>query len=206
MRASTAADIALVLFAIFGVLGFGWRSWIQRQRTGSSGFRGLSGRVGSLEWIAGMGFIVALAVAVSAPILEWTKVVAPLPVLNAVWIQAAGMIIATAGTVGTVHSQLEMGDAWRIGVDERETTMLVDTGVFARVRNPIYTGMFVFIIGMALVTPNFVAFAGFLLLFVSIELQVRRVEEPYLLQKHPDTYRAYAASVGRFVPGIGRLR
>lgn len=206
MRASTAADIALVLFAIFGVLGFGWRSWIQRRRTGSSGFRGLSGRVGSLEWIAGVGFVVALAVAVSAPILEWTKVVAPVAVLNAVWIQAVGMIVATAGIVATVHSQLEMGDAWRIGVDERETTMLVDTGVFARVRNPIYAGMFVFVIGMALVTPNFVAFAGFLLLFVSIELQVRRVEEPYLLQKHGHVYGAYAGSVGRFVPGIGRLR
>ena len=96
MRASTAADIALVLFAIFGVLGFGWRSWIQRRRTGSSGFRGISGRVGSLEWIAGLGFILALAVAVSAPILEWTKVVAPVPVLNKVWIQAVGMIIAAA--------------------------------------------------------------------------------------------------------------
>ena len=36
--------VALALFAVFGLLGFGWRSWLQRRRTGSTGFRGISGR------------------------------------------------------------------------------------------------------------------------------------------------------------------
>ena len=65
MRATIAADIALVLFAVFGVLGFGWRSWLQYRRTGSTGFRGTSGRIGSLEWIAGLGFVIALVVALA---------------------------------------------------------------------------------------------------------------------------------------------
>ena len=47
--------------------------------------------------------------------------------------------------------------------------------------------------------------AGFVLLVVTIELQVRAVEEPYLLATHGDAYRDYLASVGRFVPGVGRL-
>jgi hypothetical protein len=42
MPATAAADMALVLFAVFGVLGFGWRSWLQYRRTGSTGFRGIS--------------------------------------------------------------------------------------------------------------------------------------------------------------------
>ena len=42
-------------------------------------------------------------------------------------------------------------------------------------------------------------------LVVGLELHVRRVEEPYLLRTHGDAYRTYAASAGRFVPGIGRL-
>jgi protein-S-isoprenylcysteine O-methyltransferase Ste14 len=36
-------------------------------------------------------------------------------------------------------------------------------------------------------------------------LQVRAVEEPYLLSVHGDAYATYAARVGRFVPGVGRL-
>jgi protein-S-isoprenylcysteine O-methyltransferase Ste14 len=206
MSVQTAAGIALVLFAVFGVLGFGWRSWLQYRRTGSTGFRGTSGRIGSLEWIAGLGFVIALVVAVAAPILQRANVIEPVGMLRTVWIQVIGIVVATAGIAAMVYAQLEMGDAWRIGVDEQETTTLVRTGVFGRVRNPIYTAMFTFGLGIALVTPNLVAFAGFVLLVATIELQVRRVEEPYLLRTHGDTYRDYTASVGRFIPGIGLIR
>jgi protein-S-isoprenylcysteine O-methyltransferase Ste14 len=206
MKATIAADIALVLFAVFGVLGFGWRSWLQYRRTGSSGFRGTSGRIGSTEWIAGVGFVVALMVAVSAPILQRANVIQPISILTTAWIQVAGITVAVIGIAATVYAQLEMGDSWRIGVDEQETTTLVHTGVFGRVRNPIYTAMFTFGLGIALPTPNLVACVGFVLLVTTIELQVRRVEEPYLLRRHGDAYRAYTASVGRFIPGVGLIR
>jgi protein-S-isoprenylcysteine O-methyltransferase Ste14 len=206
MKATTAADIALVLFAVFGVLGFGWRLWLQHRRTGSSGFRGASGRIGSLEWIAGVGFPIVLMVALCAPILQRTNVIEPFSALSAVWIPVTGIGVAAAGIAAAVYAQLEMGDAWRIGVDERETTMLVRTGVFGRVRNPIYTAMFTFGLGIALLTPNLVAFVGLVLLVATIELQVRRVEEPYLLRTHGDAYRDYSASVGRFIPGVGLIR
>lgn len=205
MPATAAADMALVLFAIFGLLGFGWRSWLQYRRTGSTGFRGISAG-GWLERVAGVGFVVALAVAVSAPILQETKAVEPLRALNEVWVQTIGIVVATVGIAATVYAQLEMGDSWRIGVDTHETTTLVHTGVFGRIRNPIYTAMFTFAIGIALVTPNVVALAGLILLVATIELQVRRVEEPYLLRTHGDAYRDYAAGVGRFVPGVGLIR
>ena len=206
MKATIAADIALVLFAVFGVLGFGWRSWLQYRRTGSTGFRGTSGRIGSTEWIAGVGFVVALMVAVSAATLQRANVVQPIRILTAVWIQVTGIAVAMIGIAATVYAQLEMGDSWRIGVDEQETTTLVHTGVFGRVRNPIYTAMFTFGLGIALLTPNLVACVGFVLLVTTIELQVRRVEEPYLLRRHGDAYRAYTASVGRFIPGVGLIR
>jgi protein-S-isoprenylcysteine O-methyltransferase Ste14 len=206
MKATIAADIALVLFAVFGVLGFGWRSWLQYRRTGSTGFRGTSGRIGSTEWIAGVGFVVALMVAVSAAILQRANVIQPIRILTAVWIQVTGIAVAVISIAATVYAQLEMGDSWRIGVDEQETTTLVHTGVFGRVRNPIYTAMFAFDLGVALVTPNLVACAGFILLVATIELQVRRVEEPHLLRTHGDAYRAYTARVGRFIPGVGLIR
>jgi protein-S-isoprenylcysteine O-methyltransferase Ste14 len=206
MSVQTAAGIALVLFAVLGVLGFGWRSWLQHRRTGSTGFRGVSGRIGSLEWIAGVGFPFTLMVAVTGPILQRANVIEPVRALGAVWIQVTGIVVATAGIAATVYAQLQMGDAWRIGVDEQETTTLVRTGVFGRVRNPIYAAGFTFAIGIALLTPNLVVFAGFVLLVATIELQVRRVEEPYLLRRHGDAYREYTASVGRFIPGIGLIR
>ncbi|WP_099040657.1 methyltransferase family protein [Mycobacterium neglectum] len=197
--------VALVLFAVFAVLGFGWRSWEQRRRTGSTGFRGISGRPGSIEWFAGVGFIVAEGVAVFGLILQLLGVVSPLDFLHTPWIQIAGAAIAVLGIATTVYAQLDMGDSWRIGVDKSETTTLVRSGVFGWVRNPIFTAMMTFGLGIALLAPNLVALAGFAILVITIELQVRTVEEPYLLSTHGDAYRDYLASVGRFVPGIGRL-
>jgi protein-S-isoprenylcysteine O-methyltransferase Ste14 len=205
MPAAAAADMALVLFAIFGLLGFGWRSWLQYRRTGSTGFRVVSAG-GVLERVAGVGFVAAIAVAVSAPILQEAKVVEPVGMLDEAWIQTLGIVVATAGIAATVYAQLEMGDSWRIGVDINETTTLVHTGVYGRIRNPIYAAMSMFVFGIALVTPNVVAFAGLTLLVATVELQVRCVEEPYLFRTHGDAYRAYTSRVGRFVPGVGLIR
>jgi protein-S-isoprenylcysteine O-methyltransferase Ste14 len=205
MKGMVMPVVALALFAVFAALGFGWRSWEQRRRTGSTGFRGVSGRPGSAEWFAGVGFVAALVAAVLAPVLQLFGVVSPVGVLHGPWIQLAGIVIAVAGIVATVYAQLDMGDSWRIGVDPSETTTLVRSGVFGLVRNPIFTAMMVFGFGIALVTPNLVAIAGFLLLVATIELQVRIVEEPYLLTVHGDAYRDYLANVGRFVPGVGRV-
>lgn len=48
-------------------------------------------------------------------------------------------------------------------------------------------------------------FAELPISLVGLELQVRFVEEPYLLRTHA-TYASYASRVGRFLPGLGRLR
>ena len=198
--------VALVLFAVFALLGFGWRSWLQHRHTGSTGFRGISGRIGSLEWFAGVGFVVAMAAAFMAPVLQLAGIVAPLEILHSTGIQLAGIALAVAGIATTVYAQIDMGDSWRIGVDHGETTTLVRRGVFGLVRNPIFTAMLVFGCGIALLTPNVVAIIGFVALVLTIEAQVRAVEEPYLAATHGDVYRDYTAAVGRFVPGIGRKR
>jgi protein-S-isoprenylcysteine O-methyltransferase Ste14 len=198
--------IALTLFAVFTALGFGWRSWEQHRRTGSTGFRGISGHLGSVEWLAGVGFVVALIGALAAPALQLAGIVAPLPVLVAPWIQLTGIVFAVSGTAAMVWAQLDMGDSWRIGVNDDETTTLVRTGLFSRVRNPIFTAMLLFGCGLALLTPNIVAVIAFALLAGSIEVQVRLVEEPYLLRVHGQAYRDYVATVGRFVPGVRQRR
>ena len=206
MSPMVAAVIALALLAVFGLLGFAWRAWLQHRRTGSTGFRGISGRIGSAEWVAGLGFVIALVVAVVGPVLQLSAVITPLSVLHAEWIQVAGIALAVLGIVLTVWAQLDMGESWRVGVDASEMTALVQTRVFGWVRNPIYTAMLIFDFGIALVTPNFVMIAGLLLAITALELQVRGVEEPYLLGKHGAAYRGYTASVGRFIPGVGLIR
>ncbi|MGW4099765.1 methyltransferase family protein [Mycobacterium sp. NPDC004974] len=200
------AVTALILYLIFAVLGFGWRSWLQYRQTGSTGFRGIHGNPGSLEWLAGVGFIAAIIVGVAAPVAQQLGFVTPIALLHAPWIQGLGTLLAVAGIAFTVYAQLDMGDSWRIGVDPSETTTLVRTGVFGTVRNPIFAAMLVFAGGITLMTPNPVALLAFVVLSATIELQVRVVEEPYLLRTHGQAYRDYCATVGRFLPGVGRQK
>lgn len=60
-------------------------------------------------------------------------------------------------------------------------------------------------IALAAMVPNAIALFGLVLTVVAIQVQVRAVEEAYLLRAHGDTYTVYAARVGRFLPGLGRL-
>jgi len=205
MSPVVSAAVALALLAAFGLLGFGWRALLQHRRTGSAGFRGISGRVGSLEWIAGVGFVVALIVTLVGPALQFLKIVAPLSFRHAEWTHITGFAAAAVGIALTVWAQLEMGDSWRVGVDVNETTELVQNRVFGYVRNPIYTAILVFEFGISLLATNFVTIAGLVLAIAALELQVRRVEEPYLLAKHGPVYRRYTASVGRFIAGVGLI-
>jgi protein-S-isoprenylcysteine O-methyltransferase Ste14 len=52
--------------------------------------------------------------------------------------------------------------------------------------------------------PNVVAVLALAALIVAVQLQVRVVEEPYLAAVHADSYPAYSARAGRFLPGVGR--
>src|SRR5262249_27470411 len=104
------------------------------------------------------------------------------------------------------YSQTAMGDSWRIGVDQNECPALVTRGPFAFVRNPIYSAAAVMSIALFLVLPNILMTCSMVAQTVGVELQVRGVEEPYLLNSHDQLYRDYASRVGRFVPFVGRLR
>jgi protein-S-isoprenylcysteine O-methyltransferase Ste14 len=202
----TIAAAALVLYLIYLALAFGLRTIIQLRSTGSSGFHGIDGEFGSPTWLAGVGFVVALVLGLAAPVLALLDVAAPIDALDQPGLHAAGIVLAITGTVATLLAQFAMGSSWRIGVDPSERTALVTSGPFALVRNPIFAAMLPTALGLTMLVPSGVAIAGLFGLVVALELQVRVVEEPYLRRAHGGAYAGYAARVGRFVPGVGRLR
>jgi protein-S-isoprenylcysteine O-methyltransferase Ste14 len=196
-------EFALVLYCVFLAVAFGWRAWMQYRRTGDHGFRGLSGRVARFERLAGLLLSAALIALLGAPIATLLGLLrcAELPS----WISMLGVLLATAGFALVLTAQLQMGTSWRVGVDPSERTALIREGVFGVVRNPIFSGISAFALGLSLLVPNVLSVLGLLLGAVGLELQVRWVEEPYLLRTHGNAYAEYAQRVGRFLPAVGRL-
>lgn len=119
------------------------------------------------------------------------------------WTHAFGWAAIAAGLALLMLAQAQMGASWRIGIDPRPTE-LVTHGLYARVRNPIYSAMALLMLGFCGVTPALATLSALLVTAVTVGIQTRR-EEQHLLALHGLRYRSYASTVGRFVPGIGRL-
>jgi protein-S-isoprenylcysteine O-methyltransferase Ste14 len=197
------AVIALALLVLMFLATFVARIVIHYRRTGSSGIVGISGRPGSLEWWGNLIFELSLFVgAPAAALLQLNDRAGRVASLSTF----IGAGLMSVGIVGIGIAQATMGSSWRVGVDTSEKTTLVTKGIFGFVRNPIYTAMVLAILGLLVLVPSLLAFVTFVALVLSLQVQVRLAEEPYLLAVHGDAYRSYAARVGRFWPRIGRLR
>ena len=199
------AVLALVMYVVMFLVVFVLRTTMQKRATGDSGIRAgvLRASPGSLEWVAGWVLVLALVAGLVAPMAELAGLD---PLVRTGWVRATGAAIAAVGILSTFVAQTDMGAEWRIGVDGDERTGLVTDGAFRLVRNPVFSAMIVSAIGLAVMVANPIAILGAIALVAAIELQVRFVEEPHLRNLHADDYPAYASRVGRFVPGLGRLR
>jgi|CXWL01.1.fsa_nt_gi protein-S-isoprenylcysteine O-methyltransferase Ste14 len=187
---------ATIEFLVFLGLAFGLRSFLQWRATGSTGFVGVRQGAGHLERAAGAAMVIALAL---GPLAPWVGE----PLLDGGHVLGAALALVGIGL--TFLAQVQMGPSWRIGVAANERTELVTTGAFAAVRNPIFSAMLLVSAGLALAVPTPLALVLPPLLLVALELQVRLVEEPYLIGTHGERYRDWASRTGRFVPWIGRL-
>jgi protein-S-isoprenylcysteine O-methyltransferase Ste14 len=196
---------AAALAVAFFLIAFVARSFLQRKRTGDWGFR-LDRDAGPLPRVASVLMIVGFLSVFAGLACDLTGCVDPVSVLDHNAVRGAGLAVMIVAFGSTAKAQLDLRESWRIGVDPAERTELVIDRSFAVVRNPIFTGMLLFALGAAGVVPNILAIAGAVIVIAGVELQVRGVEEPYLLEAHREAYLAYARRVGRFLPRVGRLR
>jgi protein-S-isoprenylcysteine O-methyltransferase Ste14 len=117
------------------------------------------------------------------------------------WVEGLAWLLVAAGAALEVTGQLAMGRAFRVGLDDRPTELVI-SGPFRLVRNPVFTGLLIALSGFVLLTPSPWSLMGVLWIASLIAIQVR-LEEAHLLRMHGDPYVTYATRVGRFLPSIG---
>ena len=82
----------------------------------------------------------------------------------------------------------------------KESSSLVQTGVYAIVRHPIYGGGLVLAIGWAFRTQSWLTLGYVVLLFLFFDLKSRR-EEEWLTQRYPE-YADYRKRVRKLIPFV----
>jgi protein-S-isoprenylcysteine O-methyltransferase Ste14 len=198
--------LVLVVFAIL-VLGAPLvRAWRQTGKLAFVAHHGVQKGPVELQLlpplvgVGALGFLLGgFAYAVAYGALGAAFFGGPEPVGPRAW---AGIGVMALGTGIIALAQAQMGESWRIGLDDRPTE-LVDRGLYRYVRHPIYSGLLVWLVGLVLFAPTPVLTLGAMMLAAGVALQAR-LEEQHLLALHGEAYRERALRVGRFVPGLGR--
>jgi len=81
----------------------------------------------------------------------------------------------------------------------RPTTTIVDSGPFRYTRNPIYLGMLLALIGLAVAFDTLWLLVMLVLFWLVIRYGVVAREEAYLERKFGDVYRGYRSRVRRWL-------
>lgn len=117
--------------------------------------------------------------------------------------QAAVVVTLMVLCVGLfLTASRAMGRNWSIVARTRSDHELVTEGPFAWVRHPIYTGLFAYLLAMAIAFGHWRGLIlGVPLYWIGTMLRVFQ-EERLLRAQFGSAYDAYARRVKRFVPGI----
>jgi protein-S-isoprenylcysteine O-methyltransferase Ste14 len=97
---------------------------------------------------------------------------------------------------------IQLGNSLTANPVPKEKAQLVRTGLYGRVRHPIYTGLLIATFGSVVQQPAPVKI-GFWILFILLIWNKAKFEERLLSQKFSD-YGAYSKTTGRFFPRIGK--
>jgi protein-S-isoprenylcysteine O-methyltransferase Ste14 len=113
-------------------------------------------------------------------------------------VQLVGIGLLFISLGWTVLAQIQMGNSWRIGIDEEKQTALVRVGLFRFSRNPIFLGMIVSLLGFFMTIPNALTLLLLVLGIILIQIQVR-LEEEFLSGIHGKEYTEYLRMVRRWL-------
>lgn len=110
-----------------------------------------------------------------------------------------GLILGLSGLLLCWKAQKEMGDSWRVGIDRNNKTNLITSGVFQKVRNPTYSGLFLICTGAFSIFSTISFMVWVIIFYISIEFQVR-IEEEFLTESHGEHYTQYYQTTKRYIP------
>jgi protein-S-isoprenylcysteine O-methyltransferase Ste14 len=142
--------------------------------------------------LAGVGFGGALIVPALAHRFGWPKIPLPLSI--------AGLVLSGAGMAVVMAAQLQNSFASKI-LDINQGQVLVDTGLYAYVRHPLYVGFSLWVLATPVALGSWWGLIPAALLVVALLFRIEAEEEMLIVGM--EGYEDYRARVRyKLIPGI----
>jgi protein-S-isoprenylcysteine O-methyltransferase Ste14 len=111
-----------------------------------------------------------------------------------------GIVFCIGGFILLIWIHRTLGEHWSMVLELGENQKLVTTGPYSRIRHPMYTFFYIFVISTALISANL--FVGFFGIGVWTLLYVVRIndEEEMLIEEFGEEYEKYITRTGRLFP------
>ena len=116
------------------------------------------------------------------------------------WI-GAGILVTSLWLFWRSHADL--ANNWSVSLEIRKNHRLVTTGVYRKVRHPMYASIWLWALAQGMVLQNWLA--GWFMLLVFAAMYFIRIprEEQMMIDEFGDEYLDYSSRTGRLIPYLG---
>jgi len=110
------------------------------------------------------------------------------------------IVLMLLGLLLTWLARIHLGRFWSSAITRKEHHRIIDTGPYAFVRHPIYTGIITALLATAVIQATLAALAGAALVIYGLWLKARAEERFLMVELGPVNYGSYCHRVPMLIP------
>jgi len=115
------------------------------------------------------------------------------------WLRWTGFALGVVAVIFWTWTQVTLDTQWSAQLQLTKAHHLVTTGPYARIRHPLYAGIFGWCVALSLLTANWIFVAVCVLSILGLLWRVPK-EEQMMIEAFGGEYKAYMQRTGRFFP------
>ena len=116
------------------------------------------------------------------------------------WTEQLAVVVFVLGLLVRWRAQSDLGASWSHTVQLADTHALVTTGIYARIRHPLYASLVLWALAQPVLIPNLIAGWGGPVAVALVWLMRVPAEEKMMHERFGDPYAQYAKRTGRLIP------
>ncbi len=112
-----------------------------------------------------------------------------------------GLLLLAGGLAFAIWARCHLGKLWSARITLKTDHRVIQTGPYAIVRHPIYSGLILALLGTAIMLNSWSTYLGFALICLSLVWKLA-LEERWLIIHLGDAYREYRRQVKALIPFV----